>query len=84
MSSVNDHVELDADDEGRDVLGPDGRLLGRIERVEAGTATVETNPATDDPILTQLGWANSSGETFPLESQQVAERTDGAAVLHHP
>ena len=66
------------------MLGPDGRLLGRIERVEAGTATVETDPASDDPILTRLGWANSSGETLPLEFQQVAERTDGAVVLHDP
>ncbi|WP_254536461.1 PRC-barrel domain containing protein [Halomarina litorea] len=77
-----DRIELTGDDEGKDVLSPDGQLLGRIARVEDGTATVETDPAADDPVLTQLGWANDSGETFPLQSQQVAEVTDDGVWVH--
>lgn len=78
-----DRIELTADDEGKDVVGPDGQVLGRIERVEDGRAVVETEPATDDTneILTGLGWANDAGETFPLESKQIADRSDDAVYL---
>ena len=79
---MSDRVELTSSDEGKDVLGPNGQLLGRIVRVEGGTAEVETDPASDDPILTQLGWANSGGETFPLQVRNVAEVTDDAVRLH--
>jgi hypothetical protein len=77
-----ERVELTAEDEGQDVLGPDGRVLGRIERVERGRATVETDPAAADSVLTGLGWALSPDETVPIESRHVASRTPNAVILH--
>lgn len=70
---------LTDDDEGKEVRSADGELLGRVASVDGATAQIDAED--DGPSLSELGWANSEGESFPLDEDNVAEVTDETVRL---
>lgn len=65
-------VEMTEDEEGKDVLGPDGQTVGMVNTVEDGVIYLEPNPGITDRLTTGLGWG-SDEEGTTIETEQIEE-----------
>jgi len=77
--------ELMDDDVGATVRTPDGDSLGRVVRVERGTAYVEPGPEAPETVLATLGWneddGNGDSDEYPLPRTAIDVVDDEAITL---
>jgi hypothetical protein len=69
-------TDIDDDDEGKKVIGPNGEEVGRIVSVEHGTAHVDPDPGLAETVKSKLGWGDTDEDTYPLQEASVSEVTD--------
>ena len=62
-------------EEGKQVVH-EGEVVGRVIDVEHGTAYVDPDPGLTETFLSMLGWAESEGDSYALQSEAVAEVTE--------
>ena len=67
---------ITADDESKPVVNASGERVGRVVSVEDGVASVDPDPGLTETFLSMLGWAESQGDSYALQSAAVAEITD--------
>lgn len=73
--------ELTEADEGKPVVHGE-ETLGIVATVNHGTAHIEPDPGLTDKIQSQLGWAETDEETYPLQEEAVAHVTADEVILH--
>jgi hypothetical protein len=78
---MSTRTDITEDEEGKQVVGPDGEEVGRIVTVEHGTAHVDPDPGITDTVKSKLGWADTDEETYPLQEASVSEVTDDEVRL---
>ena len=74
-------TEITEDDEGKEVVGPDGEEVGRIVDVEHGTAHVDPDPGITETVMSKLGWGDRDEDTYPLQEASVETITDNEVRL---
>lgn len=74
-------TEITEDDEGKEVVGPDGEEVGRIVDVEHGTAHVDPDPGIAETVMSKLGWGDRDEDTYPLQEASVEAITDDEVRL---
>ena len=72
---------LTEEEVGKTVVNQDGAEVGRITRVQNGTAHVDPSPGLTDRIKSRLGWEDADEDDFMLESNEVATITDDEVRL---
>jgi hypothetical protein len=78
---MSTRTDITEDEEGKQVVGPDGEEVGRIVTVEHGTAHVDPDPGITETVKSKLGWADTDEETYPLQEASVNEVTDDEVRL---
>jgi len=66
-------------DEGKRVVGPEGELLGTVDKVDQGVAHVDPDGDAPEAIRERLDRGNQDDYTF--QETAVAESTDDEIVL---
>lgn len=74
--AMQNNVTLTEDDEGKSVINNSGETLGRVIKVEHGTAHVKPDPGLTDTIKSKLGWAESDEDTYELDASNVESVSD--------
>lgn len=69
-------AQLTADDEGKDVVNPEGKKIGVVQTVQAGTAHVNPDPGLTDEVKSTLGWGDADENTYALDAHQIESITD--------
>ena len=63
------------DDEGKRVVHGD-ETVGRVVKVDHGTAYVDPDPGITEMITSKLGWGDRNEDTYPLQEESIREITD--------
>lgn len=79
---MQNDVTLTEDDEGKSVVSTDGDEVGRVMKVEHGTAHVEPDPGLTDTIKSKLGWGDGDEDTYSLDSERIETVTDDEVRLN--
>ena len=75
--SESGRLELTEQDEGKQVLDPDGEDVGIITRVDAGGAAyVDPNPGVAVTIAAKLGWGDKDEDGYALPPESIGEITE--------
>lgn len=72
---------LTEDDEGKRVVGPEGELLGTVEKVDQGVVHVEPDAGDYESVKRYLNWENSESDDYTFQETAVEEVTDDEVVL---
>ncbi|WP_435178129.1 PRC-barrel domain containing protein [Halorussus sp. AFM4] len=72
---------LTQDDEGKRVVGPDGEVLGTIDKVDQGVAHVEPDAGDYETVKRYLNWEDSAADDYTFQETAVEEVTDDEVVL---
>ncbi len=67
---------ITAADESKPVVNASGERVGRIVAAADGVASVDPDPGLTETFLSMLGWAESEGDSYALQSEAVAEVTE--------
>ncbi|WP_435361958.1 PRC-barrel domain containing protein [Haloarchaeobius sp. DFWS5] len=68
-------VHITDDAEGKKVVR-DGKEVGIVTEVRAGTAYVEPDPGLTDKLFAKLGWGDRDDDTYPLQESAIETVTD--------
>lgn len=74
-------AQLTADDEGKRVVSTDGEKIGMITEVRGGTAYVDPDPGMFESVKAKLDWGDTGEDSYPLNTDDVAEVTDDEVRL---
>lgn len=74
-------TQFTEDDEGKKVVSTHGDEIGRITEVRGATAYVDPDPGMFDTVKAKLNWGDAGEDSYPLESDHVAEITDDEVHL---
>lgn len=77
-------MEFTDADEGKTVLGSDGRELGVVAEVRNGAAFVTPLSDLASPIRAELGWGGDEREAYRLDDARVKTVTGSAIELRSP
>lgn len=69
-------AQLTSEDEGKDVVDPNGEKIGVVQSVQAGTAHVNPDPGVTDELKSTLGWGDADEETYALDDHRIEAVTD--------
>jgi len=72
---------ITTEDESKPVVNATGERVGRIIAAEDGVASVDPDPGLTETFLSMLGWAESQGDSYALNSEAVAEVTENEIRL---
>jgi len=72
---------ITADDESKPVVNASGERVGRVVSVDDGVASVDPDPGLTETFLSMLGWAESEGDSYALQSEAVEEVTESEIQL---
>ena len=72
---------LTQDDEGKRVVGPDGEVLGTINKVDQGVAHVEPDAGDYESVKRYLNWEDSAADDYTFQETAVEEVTADEIVL---
>ncbi len=74
-------MHLHADDEGKPLVDSNGEKIGMIAEVEDGTAHVDPDPGITGMIRSKLGWGDTDGGDYALDSDRINIITDDEVRL---
>ena len=72
---------ITSSEEGKAVVHGD-ETVGRVTKVEHGTAYIDPDPGLTETIMSKLGWGDRDEDTYPLQEASIAEITDDEIRLH--
>jgi len=64
-------TELTDDAVGKTVVGANGKELGVVASVEAGTAHVDPNPSLAEQVMSKVGWEDADEEDYRVTGDMV-------------
>lgn len=73
---MTDHLVVDNSADGKTVVNADGKRIGVVSGVEAGTAYVDPDPGITDKIKTTLGWEDVDEDDYPLPEASIERITE--------
>ncbi|NHN58861.1 MULTISPECIES: PRC-barrel domain containing protein [Halorussus] len=68
-------------DEGKRVVGPEGEVLGTIDKVDQGMAHVEPDAGDYESVKRYLNWEDSKADDYTFQETAIEEVTDDEVVL---
>lgn len=72
---------LRSEDEGKQIVGPDGAVIGSIETIRGDTAYVRPRPGLMEGWSSWICSPHCEKKVFPLDRDVVVDVTDGAVVV---
>ncbi|MDZ5809930.1 PRC-barrel domain containing protein [Halorubrum sp. AD140] len=73
---MQDKSTLTADDEGKNVINSEGDQVGRVIKVEHGSAHVDPDPGLTDTLRSKLGWGKDDEDNYLLDSSSIERISD--------
>lgn len=72
---------LTEDDEGKRVVGPEGEVLGIVDKVDHGVAHVEPDAGDYESVKRYLNWEDSETDDYTFQETAIESVTDEEVVL---
>ena len=68
-------------DEGKRVIGPEGEVLGTVDKVDQGVAHVEADAGDYETVKRYLNWEDSENDDYTFQETAVESVSDDEIVL---
>jgi sporulation protein YlmC with PRC-barrel domain len=69
------------EDIGKQVVNSNGKNVGKISGVRAGTAHVDVEAGITDRVRSKLGWGDTDKDDYTLREDRIGEITEDEVRL---